>query len=145
MNQDLAYDPAYGSGGAFGLLGWVIILGLWVYLGYCMYKMAQKCGCSDSAWWGFVPILSTFLLIKMAQKPLWWFVLCLIPVVNIVAFFVMWIEAAKYAGSTALWGFLVMIPFINLVALGVLAFSSPKRLPHAPPQTAPPRREEVGV
>ena len=147
MNQDFAYDPGYGAADAsIGLIGWLIILGVWCYFGYCMYKMAQKCGQGDSAWWGFVPILNTFLLIKMAEKPMWWFLLCLVPVVNLVAFFALWIGAAKNCGSSAVWGVLALLPVINFVAWGVLAFSSPSyKRPTPPPQSAPKSPERIGV
>lgn len=146
MNQDLAYDPGYGAANAtIGLFGWLIILAVWCYMGYCMLKMAQKCGHGDSGWWGFVPILNTFLLIKMAQKPMWWFVLCLVPVVNIIAFFALWIATAKNCGASAIWGVLALIPLLNFVAWGVMAFGSPSYQRPTPPQSAPQQHERIGV
>jgi hypothetical protein len=67
--------------------------------------------------------MNTFLLIKMAGKEWWWFLLGLVPLVNIVIFAILWIETAKAAGHSPIWGVLVLIPFLNFVAIGVMAFS----------------------
>jgi signal peptidase I len=116
------YDPGY-DGGGMGAVGWLLILGIYFYLTYSQYKIAQKVGCADRAWWAFIPIANTFLLIKMANKESWWFVLCLVPLVNIICFAILWMETAKAAGHSPLWGFLVLVPFLNFVAIGVMAFS----------------------
>ena len=116
--QDAAFD---GSG--MGAIGWLVILAIYFYFTYSQYKIAQKVGCADTAWWSFIPIANTFLLIKMANKDWWWFALCLVPLVNIVCFAIMWIESAKAAGHSPIWGFLMLVPFLNFVAIGVMAFS----------------------
>ncbi|MDH3890970.1 MAG: DUF5684 domain-containing protein [candidate division Zixibacteria bacterium] len=116
------YDAA-NDGSGFGMMGVLIILAVYFYFAFSQFKIAQKVGCADQAWWSFIPIANTFLLIKMANKDWWWFVLCLVPVVNIICFAIMWMETAKAAGHSPVWGFLVLVPFLNFVAIGVMAFS----------------------
>ena len=76
-------DPNVTAG--LGAMFWFIMIGFYLFFSFTVYKIAQKCNCRDEAWWAFIPILSAFLLIKMADKPIWWFFLCLVPIVNIFA------------------------------------------------------------
>jgi quinol-cytochrome oxidoreductase complex cytochrome b subunit len=116
------YDSGY-SGEAYGLFFWLIIFGLWFYFGFAQYKIAKKIG-HNSPWFSFIPILNFIQLIQLADKPLWWFFVCLIPVVNIVAIAWLWMETAKNCGKPPVWGFLMIIPVVNLLAVGVLGFTS---------------------
>lgn len=128
-----------------GVFGWLIVLAIYFYFAFTQYKIAQKTGIGDSAWWAFIPILNTILLIKMAHKPLWWFLLLLIPGVNLIAFFILWIAAAKNCGQSPVWGFLVMIPVLNVIAMSVLAFTGkPSRFPAKPSQPKPRKPQPVG-
>lgn len=101
----------------------LVFAGAYFYFAYCVVKMAYKLDHDKIAWWGWVPIMNTLLLVKMANKPSWWFFLMLVPIVNLFVFFKLWMDIAKALGQSAIWGFLVMIPVIQLVALGILAFS----------------------
>ena len=115
-------DPGF-DGSGFGAIAWLIIIAVYFFFTFSQYKIAQKVGCADQAWWSFIPIANTFLLIKMANKEMWWVLLCLLPVINIIAFAILWMETAKAAGHSPIWGFLVLVPFLNFVAMGVMAFS----------------------
>jgi len=133
------YETTY-DGGGFGAVMWLIILAAYLYFAYAQFKVAQKTGHSESAWWAFIPFLNTFLLIKMANKPMYWFLFCLVPVVNIYIFAVLWIDVAKACSQPAVWGFLTILPFINFVSIAVLAFSNPPRPSHFPPEKSTPRQ-----
>ena len=77
-----SYGYASGGGATDTFLAaysWLILIAAWAYFGFMMYKVAHKTGNYPIAWWAFVPILNTILLIKMAAKPLWWFWLLLVP------------------------------------------------------------------
>ncbi|MCK4301290.1 MAG: hypothetical protein KAW91_00865 [candidate division Zixibacteria bacterium] len=118
---------------------YLIVIAVWLYFSYMQYRMAHKTGQANIAWWAFVPILNTLLLIQMAEKPMWWLLLLLVPFVNIIAFFALWIQAARNCGQSAIWGFLVMIPLLNILALFVLAYSS---RPIVYPETPPPSQRK---
>ena len=111
---------ANSSAGGPSIVMWLVILGLYLYFAWTQYKIAQKVGCSDKAWWSFIPIMNTFLLVSMASKQWWWFFILLVPVVNIVAFAILWIEVAKATGQSPAWGVLMLIPFLNFVAIGIM-------------------------
>lgn len=140
-------DFSSNSGAALGIIPIVFLIGLYVYFAFCQSKIAQKTGHSDTAWWSWIPILNTFLLFKMAGKPAWWFVLCLIPVVNIVVFAMLWWEVAKAARVAPAWGIMVLVPVVNFVAMGIMAFSTPPQQmapPSHPQQPQPRQPEHVG-
>lgn len=122
---------------SFGLIPLLLIVGIYVYLAFCQFRTAQKIGLHDYAWWAWIPIANTFLLFKMAGKPNWWFVLLLIPLVNLVCFAILWMETAKNAHVSPVWGFLVLVPIINFFALGIMAFSDPPRAYPTPPPHEP--------
>jgi hypothetical protein len=131
------YEYPQAADTGLGTILMLLAVGLYVYFAFCQMKMAQKIGLLNSAWWAWVPIMNTFLLFKMAGKPNWWFFLCLIPLVNIIAFAILWMEAAKAVDNSPVWGFLVLVPFINFVAIGVLAFSAPPTPHRTPPPHEP--------
>lgn len=86
----------------------------------------------------------------MAGKPWHWFFILLIPFVNIVAFFMLWIATAKNAGVFGIWGFLALIPVINLLALFIMAFSARSyeypdydEAPPSPPSRPTPERRII--
>jgi amino acid transporter len=119
------YSAGAADGGIFAALGmalWVFIIATYLYMAYTQFVIAKKCGCNDTAFLAFIPIVNMFLLCQMAKKPGWWFVLMLIPFINIIFYAILWIEAAKNAGHSGVWGFLSIIPPICLIAWGVIAF-----------------------
>jgi uncharacterized membrane protein YhaH (DUF805 family) len=120
------YDYQSSPDAGLGMIPILFLLGVYVYFAFCLFKVAQKSGHQDCAWWAWIPILNTFLLFKIAGKPAWWFVLCLVPLVNIVVFAILWMEAAK-----------------AVQALGIMAFSAMPQ--HTPPAYTPQPREPEHV
>ncbi len=124
-----------------GAWGIGMILGYLVFFAIMQYRIAHKTGNSDIAWWAFVPILNTLLLIQMAGKPLWWFALLLVPFVNAIVFFALWMIAARNAGSNMFWGFWVLIPPFSILALIMIAFGATRyTYPDDTTGTPPPPR-----
>ena len=65
-------------GSAFSL----IMLALTVVVIAGMWKTFSKAG--KPGWACMVPIYNVIVLLQIAGRPLWWFVLLLIPVVNLI-------------------------------------------------------------
>lgn len=122
---------------------WLIILAAYLYFAYTQFKIAQKIGYRNSAWWAFIPILNIVLLVKMANRPMYWFWFCLIPVVNVIVLAVMWIDVAKACNQSPVWGFLTILPFINFVSIGVLAFSGSQQTKEFSTEPTPRQPEKV--
>ena len=147
-----AYDPSANPGMTgdmvIGTYGWIITLAYFGLFMFLQYKIAHRTGHADTAWWAFVPILNTLLLIGMAGKPIKWFWLLMIPFVNFFAFFALWISVARNCGQSGVWGFFCMFPLINILPMFVLAMSTrPYSYPNFSDETSPPRPrkpEQVG-
>lgn len=135
-----------GADSGLGLIPIVLILGFYVFYAYCQSRIAHKLGQGATAWWAWIPFLNVYQLTQLAGRPGWWFVLCLVPFVNVIAALILWIDTAKNVGQSPAWGFLMLLPFLNFVALAVLAFSStPSKFPPSQPSQPARPREPQGV
>jgi hypothetical protein len=103
--------------------GCFIAIAVYLYITISVFMIANKTG-SDNAWFAFVPILNLILLIQIADKPIWWVLLCFIPLVNIVMAVLIWMGVAEARGKPAWMGILMLIPGVNLIVVGYLAFSA---------------------
>ena len=130
------------SSAAFGMTGWLIILGIYLFLAFTWSRIAKKTGCHNNAWWAYVPILNVLLNCDMAGKSRWWFFLCLVPLVNIVIFAVLWYESARRAGFNGWLGVMVLVPLVNIIALCIMAFTGGSRplIPQTPTPQHQPRQ-----
>jgi|GEM_PF-476703 len=133
-----------GIGSWFG--GWHLILWVlfYIYLAVCLQVLAKKTATAN-AWMAWVPIASIFLMINIAKKPLWWFILILIPLVNIVIGVILWMAIANRRGKPNWMGILIIAPFVGLAVPGYLAFfdyKSSEKVEVAPPY-APTGTEEA--
>ncbi|MFQ5608561.1 MAG: DUF5684 domain-containing protein [Candidatus Zixiibacteriota bacterium] len=116
-------------GGTFML---VMLVGVYIFFALALSSIATKLGHSEHAWWGWVPIMNTFLLVELAGRPLYWFIFLLIPVANIVVFAMLWMDVAKKRGMSAFLGFLCLIPVVQFISMGLLAWgngATPDRFP----------------
>ena len=139
------YDYQSGPNAAFGLFPILLMFGVYLYFAYCQYRTAQKIGLYDCAWWAWIPIMNTFLLFRMANRPNWWFWLMFVPIANIVCIAILWKETAINAKVPYWWGYLMLVPFVNVVAIGVMAFSAlPERTTPTQYEPQPREPEQVG-
>ena len=113
--------PAALSGGALVFL-FVFGLAFYVYLALALQTIANKTG-TPNAWLAWIPIGNLFLMLNVAKKPLWWFLLCLIPLVNVVMVIIIWMAVAEAVGKPNWWGILMIVPVANLVVPGYLAWA----------------------
>ena len=97
----------------------VVMLVVYVFFGYCLMVIAQKTGHGDNGWWGFIPILNVLLMFQIAGKPLWWIILLLIPIVNLVIIILTYLAMAEARGKPAWMGLLCFLG----IGFPILAFS----------------------
>ena len=98
---------------AFWLIAIIIsIAGAWK-----VYTKAGKPG-----WACIIPIYNLIVLLEIVGKPIWWFLLMLIPCVNIV--FVIWIynRLSKSFGQSE--GFTVGLILLNPIFMCILGFGN---------------------
>jgi len=102
---------------------WIISIIVYFYFSYSLYVIAQKTGHESNAWMAWVPVINTFLMLQIAGKPMWWFILLLIPIVNIVILIIVWMKIAEARNKPDWWGLLLLVPFVNFIVPGYLAFA----------------------
>jgi uncharacterized protein DUF5684 len=107
-----------------GLLFFALVCGLvfYVYLALALQTIATKTG-TPNGWLAWIPIGNVFLMLNVARKPLWWFLLFLIPLVNVVMAILVWMGVAEARGKPNWWGILMIEPVANLVVPGYLAWA----------------------
>jgi hypothetical protein len=84
------------------------------------WKVFEKAG--EAGWKSLIPIYNLFVLLRIAGCPSWWFLMFLLPVVNIYFMVVMHIRLAERFGKSPLFGFALC--FFGFIFFPVLAFGS---------------------
>lgn len=100
----------------------LIAVAIYAYMAITLMKIAKKTG-TPSAWMAWVPILNLYLMVKVAQKPGWWFLLLFVPFLNIIFAALIWAQISKLLGKPEWLGLLILVPVANIVLPGYLAFS----------------------
>lgn len=113
-----------GAGLGMGMIGvfCCFYLVIYLYFALCIYKIAQKCNV-EMAWLAWIPIVQVIPLLQAGKKPVWWILLLLIPLVNIVIGIIVWMAVAEQRGKPSWLGILMIVPLVNFVIPGYLAFS----------------------
>jgi hypothetical protein len=94
----------------------------YIYNSLCLHKIANKTK-TPFGWFAWLPIFNVFLMLMIARKTLWWFLLLLLPLINIVCVIILWMEIARMRNKPAWLGILMMLPIANFFIIGYLAFS----------------------
>ena len=95
----------------------LMIAGLW--------KVFDKAG--QPGWAAIVPIYNIYILLKIVGRPGWWLLLCLIPIVGLIIFIIIYYELAKVFGHGA--GFFLDIFFLPFIFLPILGFGDSRYQP----------------
>jgi hypothetical protein len=112
--DDTAAGIAGCLGGGFALVIWlavviVVVAGLW--------KVFEKAG--QPGWAAIIPFYNIYVLTQIAGREILWFILCLIPIVNIIASIIISIDVARKFGKGTGFGIgLAFLPFIFYPILG---------------------------
>jgi hypothetical protein len=112
------------AGVGMGVLFFVVLIALagYVYVSLAIQTIATKTNTANG-WLAWIPVANIFLMLSIAKKPMWWFLLFLVPLVNIVILIMVWMAMAEARGKPSWWGILTIVPIANLVVPGVLAWS----------------------
>ena len=89
-----------------------------------MWKVFQKAG--QPGWAAIIPIYNTIVLIQIAGKPVWWILLYLIPVVNIVIAIIVMHNISKNFGKGV--GFTLGLIFLSPIFFPILAWGDAQYL-----------------
>jgi hypothetical protein len=122
LAQSTDAGPFAALSGVLLLLFVVFAAGCYVYMALALQTIATKTGTANE-WLAWIPIANLFLMLMVAKKPMWWFILFLIPLVNLVIAIMVWMAVAEARGKPNWWGILMIIPLVNLVVPGYLAWA----------------------
>ncbi|HNR88803.1 MAG TPA: DUF5684 domain-containing protein [Spirochaetota bacterium] len=118
MEQLFAQDMSGGGGGGsiVTTIIYLIFLVAWIA---GMWKVFEKAG--KPGWAAIVPIYNIIVLLQIINKPLWWIVLMLIPIVNFIIFLIVSMELAVCFGKSKGWG-VGLLFFFGFVGYPLLGF-----------------------
>ncbi len=113
-----------GGGNWLGTIIYLVIVVLWLA---GMWKVFEKAG--KPGWAAIIPIYNFIVLLELVGKPMWWIILLLIPIVNIVILILISMELAVCFGKSKGWGIgmLCILPFVGypLLGFGDATYSKP--------------------
>lgn len=95
------------------LFGLLMIVALW--------KVFTKAG--KPGWAAIIPIYNLYVLLKIVGRPGWWLILFIIPFVNIIMAFVVYVDVAKSFGKGAAFG-IFLLGFFSFIGYPMLAFGN---------------------
>jgi len=115
-----------------GILSGVVLL---FYIGIIvaqlagMWKVFEK---ADQPGWGaIVPIYNTYLLLKVAERPGWWLIGFIIPLLNIVVIAIVFNDISNNFGKGV--GYTLGLIFLAFVFLPLLGFGDAEYQPSPAP------------
>ena len=125
MSYEYSYDlgsaTATGFGAMFGFLAfaWLIIMFISIFSIVCNWKIYKKAG--KQGWEAIVPIYNMIVLLEITNLPIWYLILFIVPIGNIIVMFLIYIELAKKFGKSSAFG--IGLVFLNPIFMAILAFS----------------------
>jgi len=106
---------------AFGVLMIIaLIVGLFMII--CSWKIFVKAG--KPGWASIVPIYSAIVLLEIVGKPVWWIILFIIPLVNIVIIIMVIHRLSRSFGKDI--GMTLLLLLIPIIGYPMLAFGDAK-------------------
>jgi Family of unknown function (DUF5684) len=101
---------------------WVIYIAILALAVVSMWKLFTRAG--KPGWASIVPIYNTIVMLEIAGKPIWWFFMLFIPIVNIVFGFLTLYHFSKSYGKAE--GFSIGVALLSIIFIPLLAFSDAK-------------------
>jgi hypothetical protein len=122
-----------GMGVMSWFAGWYLLFCvlLYIYIAFCLQTLAKKTN-TENGWLAWIPLANIVLMINIAKRPLWWIILILIPIVNIIAGIILWMDIAERRGKEKWIGILLIVPVIGIAVPGYLAFFDYKKKDDVP-------------
>jgi hypothetical protein len=121
-NTSTGIPPAAAAMGAGMMIVWCAVVLLMVI---SLWKIFTKAG--KPGWAAIIPIYNLIVLVEICCKPIWWFILLLIPFVNFIVAIILFIELAKRFGKGIGYAFGLLL--LGIIFFPMLAFSDAKYQP----------------
>jgi len=127
MLQEASEDGGGAAAAVGGGIGAIIGLLVAVIVVASMWKIFTKAG--EPGWASIIPIYSAIVLLKIVGRPAWWFLLFLIPFVNIIVLILVCIDLARKFGKGT--GFGLGLAILGIIFFPILAFGDAQYNPAA--------------
>jgi hypothetical protein len=114
---------AVAMGSTFMVI-WLVVLAVMIA---AMWKVFVKAG--KPGWAALIPIYNLIVLLEIAGKPIWWFILLLIPFVNFVVLIILALAIARNFGKST--GFGVGLALLSPIFYPILAWGDARYQPTA--------------
>jgi hypothetical protein len=121
-NLTLLAQQGEQSGGIGGLIGLIVYLAIIVLVIAGAWKTFEKAG--KPGWAAIIPIYNVIVALEIAGRPIWWFILLLIPVVGWIVSIIVGIDIAKKFGKGT--GFGVGLALLGFIFIPILGFGDAK-------------------
>jgi hypothetical protein len=105
-----------------------------LFLSWCSKSICVKTG-NKPGFIIWIPILQIIPLLRAAGMSTWWFLLCIVPVFNIVPGVIWAVKIVNARGLNTLVTIMLLLPGVNIIGFFILAFASvppPKTMSRAP-------------
>ena len=122
LGQSTDEVPSTAMAGMFLVFVLIIAGACYVYVALALQTIANKTH-TDNAWLAWIPIANILLMLNIAKKPVWWIILFLVPIVNIIIIIIVWMGIAEARGKPNWWGILMIVPIVSLIVPGYLAWA----------------------
>ena len=90
-----------------------------------LWKIFEKAG--QPGWASIVPFYNLYIMLQICNKPIWWIILFLIPIVGLVFYVLLNVAFAEKFGKSV--GFAIGMCFLPFVFLPMLAFGDDRFTP----------------
>lgn len=127
MESQVQFNAEGAAGIGAGLI--IVWLAVMVFMIAAMWKIFTKAG--KPGWASIIPIYNIIVLIQIAGKPIWWFVLFFIPIANLIAMILITVGLARAFGKGG--GFAAGMILLPIIFYPILAFGSAT---YTPPPSA---------
>jgi hypothetical protein len=99
----------------------VLYVGFFVAVIAGMWKVYAKAG--QPGWAAIIPLYNAYVLMKIAGKPGWWFLLLFVPFVNFIVLLIVSMDVAKAFGKSSAYG-IILLFFFSILGYLMLGFGS---------------------
>jgi hypothetical protein len=106
------------AAGLFSGVFFIVWLAVVVLIVAGMWKMFVKAG--QPGWAAIIPIYNIIVLLQIVGRPLWWFILLLIPCVNIIFLIIVMNDLSKSFGQGV--GFTIGLILLGFIFIPILGF-----------------------
>jgi hypothetical protein len=109
-------SPQFPEGPSTGQV--IVYLAITILLVAAVWKIFAKAG--KPGWAAIIPIYNVVVFLQVVNRPVWWIVLLLIPLVNVVVAIILTNDLAKSFGKGV--GYTLGLLFLGVVFYPILGF-----------------------